>query len=133
MLNQLKKTFGSNEPNKVLQSREFSLICIRERKEWQAFLSRSNSQVIMVFKHSTLCDISDAALQEFKAFAAGNDFLAYGIVDVIEDRWLSNEIASEMGIRHESPQIIMIQDSRVVWHASHSSITADQLRQAIDS
>jgi bacillithiol system protein YtxJ len=49
-------------------------------------------------------------------------------VDVVNSRALSQELAREFTIRHESPQIIWIRgDNQVDWHASHYSITPEML------
>jgi bacillithiol system protein YtxJ len=44
---------------------------------------------------------------------------------------LSNAIAERFGVRHETPQALLIKDGRVVWHASHWSITSDSLTEAL--
>jgi len=49
------------------------------------------------------------------------------MVDVIRQRPLSREIAARLGIRHESPQTILIRGGAVGWHASHYDVTADAL------
>jgi bacillithiol system protein YtxJ len=58
--------------------------------------------------------------------------LEYEIVDVNNNRKRSNEISEIYGIRHESPQIIIIDENdHVKWHASHYSITEEHIKQAI--
>lgn len=54
-------------------------------------------------------------------------------VDVLAQRPLSQRIAVALGIRHESPQAIMLQAGTPVWHASHSEVTADALLQRVDA
>ncbi len=49
------------------------------------------------------------------------------LVDVIRQRPLSREIAAHLGIGHESPQVILIRDGAVGWHASHYDVTAETL------
>ncbi len=133
MFHRPKKTFDRSEPDDVQQSGAVSPIRLRDGEDWQEFLRRSRSKRVLVFKHSTRCGVSDAVLRDFEEFASGNASLACGVVDVVEDRRLSDAIALEMGVQHESPQVIMIEDSRAVWHASHWSITAAQLQQALGS
>ncbi len=58
--------------------------------------------------------------------------LEYEFVAVNEDRSRSNEVAERYGIRHESPQVIILDDAGdVLWHASHYEITEDSISQAI--
>ena len=46
-------------------------------------------------------------------------------------RRLSDSAAERFGIRHETPQAILLKDGRPVWNASHFRITADALTRAI--
>jgi bacillithiol system protein YtxJ len=94
------------------------------------FVASQDSPVI-VFKHSTQCPISSTALAEFKEFAQSTRGVACAIIHVIEDRAVSNAVAQRTRVRHESPQALVIKHGEVVWHASHSAITADSLRAAI--
>lgn len=49
---------------------------------------------------------------------------------VIEDRPVSNEIAARLGVKHESPQAILVRGGKAVWHASHRQVTAANLAAA---
>jgi bacillithiol system protein YtxJ len=51
---------------------------------------------------------------------------------VIEDRQLSAKIASETGVRHQSPQALLFHRGEVVWHDSHWSIDENALEEALD-
>lgn len=87
----------------------------------------------LVFKHSTTCPISAAAHDRFNEWAAqirGTGPKVYR-VHVIEDRPLSQEIAADTGITHQSPQALLMRKGQVLWHASHHAITADSLTQAV--
>ncbi|WP_312067016.1 monothiol bacilliredoxin BrxC family protein, partial [Exiguobacterium sp.] len=44
-----------------------------------------------------------------------------------EARTVSNDIAEHYNVRHESPQVLFIQDGKSVWTASHYDITKDAL------
>ncbi|UOY90350.1 bacillithiol system redox-active protein YtxJ [Bacillus glycinifermentans] len=81
------------------------------------------------FKHSTTCPISRRAFEEFKAFADGHEDIPAYYLTVQESRPLSNYIAEQYGIKHESPQAIVFENGKVKWHASHSQITAQALTE----
>ena len=104
---------------------------LQQNQDLEQILKRSKTDPVVIFKHSTQCPISSAAYQEFKRFAdsAGNQ--PCGIVLVIENRELSNTIASRLGVPHESPQAIVVRDGQPVWKASHWSITAESLADAL--
>jgi bacillithiol system protein YtxJ len=52
-------------------------------------------------------------------------------VRVIEERPVSLALAERVGVKHESPQAILIRDGRPLWHASHGAITAGALAAAV--
>ena len=39
----------------------------------------------------------------------------------------------KLGVRHETPQALLIRDGRVVWSASHFRVTADAVVDAINA
>lgn len=53
------------------------------------------------------------------------------LVRVIEERAVSLALAERLGVRHESPQVLLIRDGRVDWHDSHHRITAPALAAAV--
>lgn len=83
----------------------------------------------LLFKHSTRCPISSHAHDEYLEWlgAAGSRRVRTARVLVVEARPISNAIAERLKVRHESPQAILIEDGKVLWHASHHSITAKEL------
>lgn len=98
-------------------------------KVWEA----STEKPVLLFKHSTTCPISAGAFKEYKAFLdSAEDNLVGFMVKVIESRDVSNEIADETSIKHESPQIFLIKDKEVLWNTSHSKITVDAIKDALN-
>ena len=88
-----------------------------------------NSRVhpVLLFKHSRTCGISAGVMsQEIAGVEA-----PVNLILVQDDRHISNEIAARTGIRHESPQAIVIKDGEVVYHASHFDITADDIHAGL--
>jgi bacillithiol system protein YtxJ len=58
--------------------------------------------------------------------------LEFEFVDVIDNRKRSDEIEEIYSIRHESPQVIILDDSGgVIWNASHYDITETSIREAL--
>ena len=72
-----------------------------------------------IFKHSTRCPISAAAAEEIKAASPSKS--VYWVY-VVEERQLSNDVAKRLGVKHESPQLIDIQNGQVAAVWSHRSI-----------
>jgi len=48
-------------------------------------------------------------------------------LDLLAHRNLSNKIAEDFGIRHESPQLIVIENGNEINNASHQDITLSQI------
>jgi bacillithiol system protein YtxJ len=106
---------------------------LRQDQELEQLLERSKTDPVFIFKHSTQCSISDHVYQDFNDFVASSPELQSAVILVVENRKLSNAIAARFSIRHESPQALLIKDGRVVWHASHWSITPESLGDALRS
>ena len=85
----------------------------------------------LVFKHSTRCPVSTAAYREVVEFRRRHPAAAVYIVHVVEQRALSKAVADRTGVRHESPQAIVLADGAVTWSASHEGVTADALEAAL--
>jgi bacillithiol system protein YtxJ len=98
----------------------------------EAAIAESNRRPVLVFKHSRTCGISCEALEELHAHLdRSSTSAAYKMITVQSHRGLSEEASLRLGIRHETPQAILLRDGRPVWSASHFNITADQLARVL--
>lgn len=84
----------------------------------------------LLFKHSLVCPVSARAWRELERFLAEHPALPCAWIDVIGSRPLSRTVAERTGVRHESPQALVLADGRCVWHASHGAISAASLASA---
>ncbi|UQD53663.1 bacillithiol system redox-active protein YtxJ [Bacillus methanolicus] len=98
-------------------------------EDFHQFVQQPGKQLL--FKHSTTCPISAKAYEEFQSFLKETDITA-AVVHVIEDRPVSNKIAEEFGIKHESPQIFLLEDGKVRWNTSHWKITKESISEAVN-
>lgn len=85
----------------------------------------------VLYKYSPICSVSTWIGREVDRFAADHPDTPVYAIDVIGQRELSNWIAERFGVRHESPQALVVRDGQATWNASHSAITADALRQQV--
>jgi bacillithiol system protein YtxJ len=76
----------------------------------------------LIFKHSTRCWQSSAALDQVTALLDDGLEMPVWLIDVIRQRPLAAVVADRLDIRHESPQAILLVEGDAVWHASHSAI-----------
>jgi bacillithiol system protein YtxJ len=100
----------------------------------EAAIVESRERPVLLFKHSRTCGVSAEALDELRAHLDRDRAGAtYKMVTVQSHRQVSDEMADRLGVRHETPQAILIRDGRPVWKASHFRITADALRLALSN
>ena len=92
-------------------------------------LERSNAGPVLLFKHSSACAISAWARHRLSALTESEDIPVFELV-VQHARELSRQIAQEFGIRHETPQVILLVKGRPVFHTSHGGISSDVIREA---
>lgn len=58
--------------------------------------------------------------------------LPAALVKVIESRPVSNAIADHFQIKHESPQIFLLDGQEVLWHTSHRNIQKDAIMEQVN-
>jgi bacillithiol system protein YtxJ len=94
---------------------------IKTVEEWKTLLLKSETQGIYILKHSTRCSISAKAYQEVITYLeeSPNTNIDYWVIKVIESRPISNEIANTLGVKHESPQAILMRNQKSLWNSSH--------------
>jgi bacillithiol system protein YtxJ len=85
----------------------------------------------IVYKHSTRCELCSWSHHVLGKLAAELD-LTLERVDVLSDRPLSQDIERHFGVRHESPQVLIVDDGVVTWHASHRGVAPARVRAALE-
>jgi bacillithiol system protein YtxJ len=90
----------------------------------EEIIEESKSKPVLIFKHSTSCSISSMALNRLSRNWKSEDsekVKAY-YLDLISYREISNKIAEQFGVYHQSPQVILIKDGKAVYDNSHMGI-----------
>ncbi|WP_415327253.1 bacillithiol system redox-active protein YtxJ [Chryseobacterium sp. MMS23-Vi53] len=91
-------------------------------------LEKSFENRIAIFKHSTSCFISKTVLRNFeKEIESSNQKADLYYLDLLAYRPISNKIAEDLDVTHQSPQLIVIENGKAINNASHQDISADQL------
>ena len=94
----------------------------------------SNEKPVLIFKHSTTCNISAMVLNRLERNWDVQDMEphvdAY-FLDLKTYRQVSNEIAERFDVEHESPQVLIIRHGESVFDRSHAEITYQEIRDAI--
>lgn len=104
---------------------------VRALSDEEALESALAEPIAVLYKHSPLCGLSEIAAGEVRRFMEASPGTPVYVLDVIRSRALAREAARRLGIRHESPQAIVVRDGAPVWSASHRGVTAAALRSAV--
>jgi monothiol bacilliredoxin len=102
--------------------------------ELEAAIAESRERPVLVFKHSRTCGVSAEALDELRDHVdRAQPGVSYKLITVQSHRGVSDEATARFGIRHETPQAILLRNGRPVWNASHFRITAKHLDTVVRS
>jgi len=110
-----------------------ALTPLQDLDSLEAAIVESRERPVLVFKHSRYCGVSCEALDELHSHIEGSTpgAASYKMVTVQTHRPLSDAVAQRLGIRHETPQAILLRDGKAVWNASHFRITASKLEEVL--
>lgn len=127
------KVFKSERDIVKKEIEEVPWHALTEEKQLEEIEKESEKMPVMIFKHSTRCGISRMVLNNFERgydLPKDKDVKLY-FLDLLANREISNEVANRFEVRHESPQMIILKDRKVVHHASHHAINLDNLKSEI--
>ena len=99
----------------------------REIDSLDRIIEKSKGSRLLIFKHSSACPISGRGRLELENFLADHPELEAYLVVVQNQRPLSNEIEAKLGVRHETPQLLLVVDGRVSLFWSHYQISKKTL------
>ena len=119
-MNLLKKIFASSNDN--FGQVAWTELCNLE--DLEEVLKQSKKETVCIFKHSTRCAVSASVLRKFERnlFTVPKFEKNYYLIKVIECREVSRSLAEQLQVRHESPQLLVVQGRKALMHASHYEI-----------
>ena len=89
-----------------------------------------SDKISLIFKHSTRCSVSRMALKQFEnEFNIADDKIDAYFLDLLNYRAVSNEISTQFNVEHQSPQLLVFKNGKVIHVASHSDIDATDLNK----
>lgn len=106
---------------------------LTEVEQLDGIVKASYDKPQIIFKDSTSCGISaraKAGLQEDWTPVADQADLHY--LDLLSYRSVSNEVASFTGVIHQSPQVIIYHQGKVVADTSHHNISVRYIKGVLD-
>ncbi len=96
-------------------------------------IESSTGKPALLFKHSTRCSISSMAKNRFEdEWKVSEEKCDIYYLDLLTYREVSNEIESLLGVVHQSPQAIVISNTKPIYNASHGAISAGDIEKLLD-
>ncbi|TDE49797.1 bacillithiol system redox-active protein YtxJ [Flavobacterium sp. GT3P67] len=126
----LKNMFNSSD-DKNLNENKIKWNELTDIGQLNEIITISNEKPVVIFKHSTRCSVSRMALKQFENEFNSSDKVTPYFLDLIEYRAISNAIADQFGVTHQSPQLIVIKDGKAIYNVSHSDIDAEELGKKV--
>jgi len=97
--------------------------------------AESATRPVFIFKHSTRCNISRMALDRLERNWNESEMghLKPYFLDLISYRDISNQVAEQFDVEHESPQVLIIDKGQAVYDQSHMGIDYRAIRDVLKS
>jgi len=100
---------------------------VTDTEELTAWIARSSEEAVVLFMHDPFCPISGRANVEMKQLT----YSPIALVDVSRQRDVTQQVAVQTGVQHESPQVIILRGGKPIWDASHFAITAEAVERML--
>jgi len=101
-------------------------ISLTDEEQLHQIKANSITKPQVIFKHSTRCSVSSMAKSRLER-SVQPDEVDFYFLDLIKYRPLSNMIARDFDVYHESPQILLIKNGECVYDESHSGIAMEMI------
>ena len=118
-----------------MAARETRNTSIKSDNMWKELTSEATLNEIVensatkpqiIYKHSTRCPLSSMVKSRLQAKTLPEQFDFYEL-DLIAHRQISNKIADQFAVWHESPQVIIVVNGEAVYDESHMAIRLDEV------
>ena len=106
----------------------FNWIPLTDISQLEEIINNSTNNTQAIFKHSTRCGISSMVIKQFEnSFDLPDDSIDLYYLDLLNYRDISNAVAQKFDIPHQSPQLIVLKNKKVIAHDSHHGILSVKL------
>jgi bacillithiol system protein YtxJ len=118
---------------KVMGFQQSKAPAIAELNTIQEYDLLASQELTIIFKHSPTCPTSLFAHREVSRFCERQPDAPVYLISVRRQRDIACHIAQRTGVRHESPQVVVLSHGDVRAAASHGAITAEWIASAVAS
>lgn len=101
-------------------------ITLQTDQQLADLLQDSFSTPQLIYKHSTRCSLSSVIKSRLEK-SKQPEHIRFHFLDLIAHRALSNKIAEDFKVHHESPQVLLIKNGECIYEESHMSIHMDEI------
>ncbi len=105
---------------------------LNNEEQLEEINNASNEKHILIFKHSTRCPTSAMALNRLERNWDDSLAITPYYLDLVSFRSISNKIAADYNIVHQSPQVLIIKEGKCIFDTSHLSISVDSIKEQIN-
>ena len=120
--------FNRNKEGEVVAETFINWIPLTTLDQLATIKAESETEFVLIFKHSTRCGISRMVIKQFeKLFTAETKKLRVYYLDLLNYRNISDEVGYSFQVVHQSPQLIVVRNGVTVAHCSHNEITETNL------
>ena len=105
---------------------------ITSKKQVDSAVQQSFEKPVLFFKHSTRCGASTSAKHQLnESWDLNEEEITPYYLDLLSHRDVSNYIADKFSVIHQSPQVIMVREGKVIYTVSHHAISVDKIRKQL--
>jgi bacillithiol system protein YtxJ len=110
-------------------------IKLNDADQLQEIARESTQQPVLIFKHSSRCNISRASLDRLERNWNNTEMghVKPYFLDLLSFREISNQLAHQFNVEHESPQILVIANGKSILDLSHFAIDYAPIKNALRS
>jgi bacillithiol system protein YtxJ len=121
--------FGKKKNNDKEEKINWQLI--EQSDDIEDIKKKSFEKPVVIFKHSTSCSISSTALGRFERKWNAEANADIHLLNLLQHRDLSGQIADTFGVQHQSPQLLVIKNGESVYNESHFGISAEAVEEVL--
>jgi len=104
---------------------------LTDSNQLEMLTEQSYKTTVLVFKHSTRCSISTAALDRLERKWESSLPVNVFYLDLIKYRPISAKIEADFKVEHQSPQVLLIQNGQCFYDASHTDIRFEEIKNQL--
>lgn len=105
---------------------------IESEADLQVAIQQSFNKTVVLFKHSVTCGISNGTKYGLeKDWDFNKEDLDFYYLDLLAFRPISNKIAQDLKVTHQSPQVIVLKNGKAVFDTSHHAISVAALKAQV--